>query len=410
MKDTQFDIIIIGAGMVGSTLGCLLSRSGFSVAVVEARPPVKFDPSLPVGVRVSAFSPGSADVLHQAGVWATLESSRSCAYRRMLVEDRDDTASVEFDAPAFGLERLGTIIENDLVQDTLWQTLGSSALVQRYFPSTLESIECDDRQVTVRLSSGETLGASLLVGADGAASQVRAHTGIRQQHWEYNQKGVVGVLRCEKANPGVAWQRFTDGGPLAFLPLEDGASSIVWTRPLAEADRLLSLDEGDFLDELQNACGDWLGSCRSIGERAAFPLTMRLSEQYTGQRIVLLGDAAHVVHPMAGQGVNLGLADVAALTELLISNRRRGCDIAEPDMLKKFDRWRRSESELMARGIHALRDLFAPAGLGFVRRFGLRIVSRSWLLRESFLLRATGQSRNAPKLCRGNSLASLLRG
>ena len=137
---------------------------------------------------------------------------------------------------------------------------------------------------------------------------------------------------------------------------------------------------------------------------------MRLSERYVSQRIVLLGDAAHVVHPMAGQGVNLGLADAAALTELLIGNHRCGRDIGEPAMLRRFDRWRRSESEVMARGTHALRDLFSPDSLGLLRRVGMQAVSRSWLLRESFLRRATGRSRNSPRLCWGDSLASLLRG
>jgi ubiquinone biosynthesis UbiH/UbiF/VisC/COQ6 family hydroxylase len=254
------------------------------------------------------------------------------------------------------------------------------------------------------------LQAPLLVGADGAGSRVRAHTGIRQDHWDYNPKGVVAVVRCERANPGIAWQRFMNGGPLAFLPLGDGASSIVWSRPLTEADRLLALEPADFLAELESACGSWLGACESVGERAAFPLSMRLSERYVSDRIVLLGDAAHVVHPMAGQGVNLGLADAAALTELLIGNHRVGRDIGERALLKRFDRWRRSESEIMARGTHALRDLFSPDSLGLPRRFGMRVVSSSWLLREMFLRRATGRSRNSPRLCRGDSLASLLRG
>jgi 2-octaprenyl-3-methyl-6-methoxy-1,4-benzoquinol hydroxylase/2-octaprenylphenol hydroxylase len=410
MRASQYDVIIIGAGMVGSALGCLLSRSGFSVAVVEAREPVAFDPAQPVGLRVSAFSPGSANVLGQAGAWQTIETVRSCAYRRMMVEDRDKSSSLEFVAPAFGLERLGSIVENDLVQWTLWQLLGSSALVQRYCPEQLESIESDDATVSVTLASGTLLQAPLLVGADGAGSQVRAHTGISQEHWEYNQKAVVGVVRCERANPGIAWQRFMKGGPLAFLPLGDGASSIVWSRPLAEADRLLSLDDSGFLAELETACGAWLGSCETVGERAAFPLTMRLSERYVSRRIVLLGDAAHVVHPMAGQGVNLGIADAASLTELLIGSHRSGRDIGEPAMLQRFDRWRRSENEIMARGTHALRDLFSPDSLGLLRRIGMRAVSRSWLLREAFLRRATGRSSNSPRLCRGDSLASLLRG
>ena len=231
-----------------------------------------------------------------------------------------------------------------------------------------------------------------------------------QQHWEYNQQGVVGVVTSRRPNPGTAWQRFMDGGPLAYLPLSDGRSSIVWTRPTAEAERLVSLDESDFLAALAEAGGDWLDGPESIGPRASFPLTMRLSERYTGDRIALVGDAAHVVHPMAGQGVNLGFADAAALAEVLIDLRRRGRDLADAQALARWDRWRRSESEVMAWGVHALRDLFAPDALGPVRRLGLRVVSRSWLLKDAFLKRATGQSANAPGLCRGVELTELLRG
>jgi 2-octaprenylphenol hydroxylase len=395
--------------MVGGAIASLLARCGFSVAVVEAREPPRFDPSSEVGMRVSAISPGSANVLDQAGAWQAIESGRCCAYRRMHVEDESDPEGLDFDAPTFGLERLGSIVENDLVQTALWGALEANALVDLHCPARVRRIGSDTACVFLDLEGGPRLKAALLIGADGAESAVRATMGVRQDVWEYHQRGVVAVVRTEQANPGTAWQRFMEGGPLAFLPLSDGRSSIVWTRPEQEARGLLDLPDGEFAERLNAAGRGFLGEVLEVGQRAAFPLTMRLSQRYVSGRMVLLGDAAHVVHPLAGQGVNLGLADAAALAESLVEARAGGRDPAHPETLRRFERWRRSESGLMAAGIHGLRALFMPPALAGIRSMGLRAVSRSWLLREAFLRRAAGLGRNAPLLARGESLKSLLR-
>lgn len=407
-----FDIVVVGAGMVGAAAACLLSRAGFSVAVIENREPQPVDAAGPVGLRVSAFSPGSADVLAEAGAWRQVERMRLCPYRQMIVEDRDESSVVTFNAAEFGLERLGTIVENDLVQWTLWQSLLATGGVELYCPHRIAGLDYADEAVRVDLEGGESLGCSLLVGADGANSQVRQWLGIRQDHWEYGQQGVVTVVQTRSANPGIAWQRFTDGGPIAFLPLQDGTSSIVWSRPEAEAERLLALGDKEFLLELEAAAaggeGHWPDQPIACGPRAAFPLTMRLSTKYSAPRAVLVGDAAHVVHPLAGQGVNLGLMDVAGLVEALVKARNGGDDYAAPRVLEKFDRWRRSEAEVMARGIHGIRGLFMPAELGLLRRLGMGLVSRSWTAREAFIRRATGRNRNSPALARGMTLTDFL--
>jgi 2-octaprenyl-3-methyl-6-methoxy-1,4-benzoquinol hydroxylase/2-octaprenylphenol hydroxylase len=399
--------------MVGTTAACLLARSGFSVAVIEAREPRAFDPSEAVGLRVSAFSPGSMHILAEAGAWRQIEQQRHCAYRRMHVEDREESAAIDFCAPEFGLERLGTIIENHLVQWALWQTLHAMGGVEIICPGRLESIDCETEGQAVTLDDGRQLRCRLLVGADGADSRVRKMLGIRQEHWEYGQHGLVTVVETEHANPGIAWQRFVAGGPLAFLPLRDGTSSIVWSRPQAEARRLLDLDDDAFLAELEMAAQTggqaWPGTIRSCGPRAAFPLTMRLSHCYAGPHAVLMGDAAHVIHPLAGQGVNLGLLDAAGLVEVLVDARRNQADIASEKTLRRYERWRRSEAEVMARGIHGIRGLFTPEALGPLRRLGLGLVSRSWLTKETFIKRASGTNRNAPALARGKALTDLLR-
>ena len=412
MNKRIFDALVVGAGMVGAATACLLARSGFSVCVIEARQPQPFDPAAAVGLRVSAFSPGSADVLTEAGAWRQIEQHRHCDYRQMHVEDREESVALEFNAPEFGLDRLGTIVENQLVQWTLWQSLQSSGGVDIICPGRLESIRHLDHGVAITLGDGQELQCRLLVGADGADSRVRKLLGIDQQHWEYGQHGLVTVVETKENNPGIAWQRFMHGGPLAFLPLQDGSSSIVWSRPLAETRRLLELDDDAFLAELEQAvlsedCS-WPGAMRSCGARASFPLTMRLSRRYAGPHAVLLGDAAHVVHPMAGQGVNLGLMDAAGLVEVLVGARHKKMEIGGEKSLRKYERWRRSEAEIMARGIHGIRGLFAPEALGPLRKLGLGLVSASWFTKEIFIKRAAGKNRGAPALARGVALTDLL--
>jgi len=410
MSDSHYDIAIIGAGMVGATLASLLSRSGFSVALVEVNEPRPFDEKDDVGLRVSAISPGSSAVLEQAGAWKLISSQRNRPYRRMQVEDGVELEPLLFDAPQFNLESLGTIVENELVQWSLRQVVNSAGQVDIYCPDQLDNVEFSSDQNRLSLKSGKVLTASLMVGADGAASGVRKAIGIRQDVWSYNQHGLVAVVAKQKPNPGVAWQRFMPGGPLAFLPLDDGRSSIVWTRPSTGAERLLALDTNEFINELDDASSGWLGRVESCGPRAAFPLRMRLSECYASQRTVLIGDAAHAVHPLAGQGVNLGLADAAALTESLIRERLAGGEIGSASMLQSYDRWRRSESEAMAFGMHALRSLFNIEGLTPLRRIGLALVKRSWTVKDMFLQRAAGVGRNAPKLATGRTLNELLHG
>ena len=407
-----YDIAIVGAGMVGAAAASLLARAGFSVALVEGSEPQPFNATEPVGLRVSAFSPGSARVLAEAGAWRLVQRNRYCPYRHMVVEDRDETAAIEFQAQEFGLDELGSIVENDLVQWALWQALQVMAGVEFFCPDRVAGLNWERDRAVLELESGTCLHAALVVGADGAGSRVRELLGISQEYWEYGQMGLVGVVESALANPGVAWQRFMEGGPVAFLPLSDGSSSIVWSQPEAEARRLLELDDESFLAELEQAVaggpGHWPGQLKRCGQRAVFPLTMRLSERYSGRRSVLVGDAAHVTHPLAGQGVNLGLMDAAGLVESLVTARRREQDIGCEKVLMKFDRWRRSEAELMCRGVHGIRGLFMPEEWGPLRRIGLGLVSRSWTVREAFIRRATGGHRNAPGLARGQSLANLL--
>ncbi len=409
------DVIIVGAGMVGAATACMLARAGFAVQLIESREPVPFDASVPVGLRVSALSPGSQNILNAAGVWQRIARHRHCPYRRMRVEDGDERAVLDFNAAEFGLERLGTIVENDLVQSVLWQQMQDLASVELICPAGLQELRFGPDSAHVTLQDGRKLTAPLLVGADGAASRVRKAMGIDQQFWTYGQQGIVCVVKGANANTGLAWQRFMPGGPLAFLPLEDGSSSIVWSRPDAEAKELLALDDVAFISRLQaamassDAAGSLFGQLRSIGPRASFSLSMALSERYAAQSSVLVGDAAHVVHPLAGQGANLGLQDAAALVETLLENRRQVRELNDERSLQAYSRYRRSETELMARGIHGIRSLFSLQPLSALRRLGIGLVTRSWHGKEALIRRAAGLNANAPALARGVELGQLMK-
>jgi 2-octaprenyl-3-methyl-6-methoxy-1,4-benzoquinol hydroxylase/2-octaprenylphenol hydroxylase len=348
-------------------------------------------------------------VLTEAGAWRQISQKRHCAYRRMQVEDRDARAVIEFSAGEFGLERLGTIIENDLVQWSLWQCLQNLGGIDLFCPAQVSGFDFEASEVY--LQGGKRIRASLVVGADGADSLVRRELGIGQQIWDYGQMGIVGVVQTTLPNPGLAWQRFLPGGPLAFLPLADGSSSIVWSVRDARAQTLLGLSSEGFCTELDGALegSGAFGEVISCGPRAAFPLRMQLSDTYAARHTVLVGDAAHVVHPLAGQGVNLGFSDAAALLETLLKARKAGEDLSGDAVLQGYARWRRSEAELMARGVHGIRSVFTPDLLGPLRRLGMGWVSRSWMLKEAFIRRATGRNRNAPALTRGLGLSDLLR-
>ncbi len=226
MSRPEFDIAIVGGAMVGAATACLLLREGFSVALIEAREPPTFDGDGPVGQRVSAISPGSQSVLGHAGAWRIVEGRRHCPYRRMHVEERDDgrPAVIEFAAAEFGLERLGTIVENDSIEEALWRVLDARRTVGDEFeilrPARLEGMAPGESAMTISLDSGRCITAALVVGADGPRSPVREAAGIEQNIWHYGQRGIVGVVETQRPNPGVAWQRFMEGGPLAFLPLQ----------------------------------------------------------------------------------------------------------------------------------------------------------------------------------------------
>jgi 2-octaprenyl-3-methyl-6-methoxy-1,4-benzoquinol hydroxylase/2-octaprenylphenol hydroxylase len=309
----------------------------------------------------------------------------------MHVWDAENGAAIDFDAAAEGRDRLGYIVENNLVQWTLWQALDAAG-VRRLCPAEVKGFEAREDRIQLELADGATLAASVLVAADGAASPLRRLAGIGTRGRDYAQRAVVAHVATERPHEQTAWQRFLPGGPLALLPLADGRSSIVWSLPEAEAQRVLALDGQAFLDELGLASDFRLGRVLASTPRAAFPLKLQLAERYQADRFVLLGDAAHAVHPLAGQGVNLGLRDVAELRDTLLAARNAGRDIGAAHVLRRYARRRRSADTLDALGFDALARVYAwqsPA-LVAARGVGVRLLDRATSLKRRLSGHAAG--------------------
>lgn len=352
------DAVVVGAGIVGAAAALGLAREGLSVALLERRePPPWRGPGS--DLRVVALAHDSLRLLQQLGVWEGLADAAQ-PYRRMEIWDAGAPDTLVFDAAELGCGQLGAIVENALLVDRLWQAL-EAAGVQRRCPGELAAIEHDgDSPLLVREQDGGSLRTRLLLVADGAASPTREQLGIATSSHDYHQQGLVAYVGCEQPHAATCYQRFLPGGPLAFLPFVDGRCSIVWSLPDAEAARLLEVADAAFLDELERAFDGRLGRLHAVSSRRAFPLRRQLAQRYAQGRALLLGDAAHVVHPLAGQGVNLGLRDVAAL---LRHRQRYADDPGLPWRLARLGRERRSDNAMAAYAFEAIQRSYSNAAL-----------------------------------------------
>jgi 2-octaprenyl-3-methyl-6-methoxy-1,4-benzoquinol hydroxylase/2-octaprenylphenol hydroxylase len=386
------DVTIAGGGVVGAAAALALARAGFAVALVEPREPPPWRAQDEVDLRVFALAPSSARLLDELGAWRDIAAARAAPYARMQVVDAAGGATLDFSASEHGRAELGWIVENRLLQDRLWRAL-ETASVRRLCPARVAGARAEKDRVVLDLADGATLAARIAVAAEGADSTLRAQAGIDCETRDYAQRAVVAHVRTERAHAGIAWQRFLAGGPLALLPLADGRVSIVWSLPEADAHRILHLDDDAFRDELGVASDFHLGRVLDTTPRAGFPLRLQLARRYRAERLLLLGDAAHVVHPLAGQGVNLGLRDAAELRNVLVDARERGRDIADPDVLARYARRRRSPDTLDARGFDALARVFdwtAPP-LVAARGMGLRLLDRVTPLKRALAAHAAGE-------------------
>jgi len=390
-RGPSLDVAVVGGGMVGAATALALARAGFATALLEAREPAPWHAGDEVDLRVVGLAPSSVALLDDLGVWTSMREARAGAYTQMHVWDAANGAAIHFDAAREGRTELGFIVENNLVQWTLWQAL-EAAGVHRLCPAQATAYEAREDRVQLDLADGETLSARLLVAADGAGSPLRQLAGIATRGRDYAQRGVVAHVATERPHQQTAWQRFLPGGPLALLPLADGRSSIVWSLPEDEAQRVMALDDAAFRDELGVASDFRLGRILASTPRAAFPLRLQLAERYQAERFVLLCDAAHAVHPLAGQGVNLGLRDVAELRDTLVAAREAGRDIAAAHVLRRYARRRRSADALDAYGFDALARIYAwqSPPLVAARGAGVQLFDRLAPLKRHLMRHAAG--------------------
>jgi 2-octaprenyl-3-methyl-6-methoxy-1,4-benzoquinol hydroxylase/2-octaprenylphenol hydroxylase len=326
-------------------------------------------------------------------VWATIAAARIARYRRMHVWDASAPGELTFDASERGEAALGWIIENRLIQHALWQAAKEERSLRILSPAEVAAVENGADAAEVSLSDGTRMRARAVIAADGAESPVRKMLGIEASGRDYAQRAVVAHVATAREHENTAWQRFNPGGPLAFLPLADGRSSVVWSLPEAEAARILALGDAAFRNELGCALDFRLGEIASTTSRAAFPLRMRLAEKYVAGRCALAGDAAHVVHPLAGQGMNLGFRDVACLRRVLRDARERGSDIGATHVLRRYERERRSENALAARGLDTIERVFNLDNslAAALRGFALAGADRVQLAKQFFMSAAAGR-------------------
>lgn len=393
MSRRDADVIVIGAGAIGAALALALARDGFDVAVVEARAPKPWHRESEIDARVVALAADARELLADLGVWTSIAGARIGPYRHMRVWDARAPGELAFDAAERGEAALGWIVESALIQHVLWQGLGEVGAdvsndradtvrelryatrgasrartgergrVRVHCPATVAEFEQQRDGVAVTLADGTHLRARVLIAAEGADSALRERLGIAFAGRDYAQRAVVAHVTTERVHENTAWQRFLPGGPLAFLPLGDARSSIVWSLPESEAARVLALDDAAFRNELGCAFDFRLGAITAATARLSFPLRMRLADRYVSGRCVLAGDTAHVVHPLAGQGMNLGFRDVACLRRVLRDARERGSDIGAPHVLRRYERERCSENALAAYSLDGIERVFGADSL-----------------------------------------------
>lgn len=406
MQMQTVDVVIVGGGMVGLGLAAALKGSALKVAVVEGQLPAPELGEAPDN-RVSALSLASQRILQGVGAWDGIAARRLQGYEKMQVWEQDSFGHIDFDAASLRQSALGHIVENRVIQLALLDALKGANNIQLLTPARAQSLQVGEAGAVLLLEDGGALSAKLVVAADGAHSWVRRQADIPLTSWDYGHHALVATVRCAEPHEAVARQIFTPEGPLAFLPLwQPDLCSIVWSVPAARAEALCGCDDEQFNRQLTAAFDGRLGLCKVEGARGAIPLTARYARDFARERLVLVGDAAHTIHPLAGQGVNLGLLDAAALAEQILHNHRAGADIGLLANLRGVERWRKSEAARMLAAMEGLKRLFGGSNplKKLVRGVGLRAVDGLGPLKQRVIRAAMGLDGELPALAKGEKI------
>jgi 2-octaprenylphenol hydroxylase len=399
---SSYDIVIVGGGMVGAALACALGNSALKVVVLDRSPAVS-PPEKDYDQRVSALTLASRTLFENLGAWEGMARRRVSPVREMQVSSGAGSGSIHFNAAEIGEPALAYIVENSVIRTALIERLRQFTNVHHLCPVEIVDITLADNGAVVTLKDGRSLQAKLLVGADGADSEVRRAAGIETQALNLHQKSIVATVTTEKPHAAAARQVFLTTGPLAFLPLgEPHTCSIVWSADTARADQLLALDDTAFIAELQQAFGSSLGKIQTLGPRAGFPLVLSHAKAYTAPHLALAGDAAHTVHPLAGQGVNLGFLDAATLAEVLLDAAAKQKDIGAHAVLRRYERWRKGDNLTMVSITGGFKYLFGnelPV-VSQLRNWGLDLTNAVTPIKNLIMRRASGLEGDLPKLAR----------
>lgn len=383
----RHEVIVAGGGVVGAAIALGLHRAGIDVALIERGPrPPAFDAN-DYDLRVYAISPASEQLLKQLGVWDEIARRRVSPYQCMRVWDDLPVRSLNFSAQELDVDHLGHIVESKLLLDTLWHAL---AAVPCYLNAQITGLEVREDVAQLQLANGDAIDARLVIAAEGKESPLREWAGIECLRWDYPQQAVVCHVTTTHPHQATAWQRFLPDGPLAFLPLADGRSSIVWSS--REASTLLALSDEQFRERLADAIHHQLGDISAVTRRVGFPIGLLHAREMVRPRLALAGDAAHVVHPLAGQGVNLGLADAAALIDGLRSAHQQRRDPGNLRLLKRYERARKADSIDMLAVTDGLYRAYGQrvAGWDDLRNLGLSAVDRLTPVKNVLMRRAMG--------------------
>lgn len=397
------DVAIIGGGMVGATLACALGKTSLNVVVIDPsthEPPTnktKFD------LRVSAITRGSQRIFEHLDVWQDMESQRVSPFREMRVWEQQGAGELHFDSAELSEPYLGHIIENRVILSSLYQRLAQLTNIQLMLGQRCAAMQYEQDAWQLSLADGENVTAKLVIGADGSHSWVRQQCAITSRGWDYDQSALVTYVKTSLSHQDTAWQRFLQDGPLAFLPLTDGYSSIVWSTSPAHVSHLLALSDQDFALELASAYEGRLGDITEIGARASFPLRFMAAEHYILPGMALVGDAAHTIHPLAGQGVNLGILDAATLFDVIQQAINRQQSIGAQKVLRRYERWRKSENMDMLVMVDQIQRLFGAqhTGLQWLRNRGMTGLNRLTPIKNLIIDHAMGGRRgDLPSLAR----------